>query len=232
MKRWVSIFSAVGFLFFLPSLAAADGFVSSDQPVERFIPVGKGTVRVLTRGDPDHPPVLLLHGATFRAELWEEVGTLRRIADAGFFAIAADLPGHGKSKRTGVSRDAIFWRLITAMKLHQPVVIGHSLGGTYALSLLVRHSDGLRGAVLVAPAKINQYVRKLKNRPIDVLILWGERDRLVPLRQSKQLTGALPNSRVVVLEGAQHECYLDDPDGFHEAILAFLAEARRPKGLP
>ncbi len=34
---------------------------------------------------------------------------------------------------------------------------------------------------------------------------------------------AMPNSRLVVLEGASHPCYLDKPIEFHRELLQFLA---------
>ncbi len=205
---------------------AADG--QDADTAERFVPLGEGRIRVLVKGDAEAPPVLLLHGATFRAELWRETGTLDRLAGAGFLAVAADLPGHGKGRRTGVSRDEVMWRLIQAMGLERPVVAGHSLGGTYALRLIARHGPDLAGAILVSPAKVGDYKKVLRNNPLRVLVLWGGRDRLVPLAHSNTLLSLFPNSRRVILKGAGHECYQADPEGFHRAMIDFLRSLPRP----
>lgn len=43
------------------------------------------------------PSVLLLHGASFQAATWEEVGTLALLQGRGLRAVAVDLPGHGRT---------------------------------------------------------------------------------------------------------------------------------------
>ena len=63
----------------------------------RWTEVEGGRVHYLIEGHKGGRPVVLLHGASFTAETWKEIGTMAALAQAGYMAYAIDLPGHGKS---------------------------------------------------------------------------------------------------------------------------------------
>lgn len=87
-------------------------------------------------GNPEHPPVILLHGGGQTRHAWKN--TARDLAGQGFYAMAADLRGHGDS---GWSPDGVYsldrfaadLRCIAATCRQAPVVIGASLGGITGL---------------------------------------------------------------------------------------------------
>jgi pimeloyl-ACP methyl ester carboxylesterase len=55
------------------------------------------------------------------------------------------------------------------------------------------------------------------------LVLWGARDRLVPLEHAYELRRRIPNARLLVLPGAAHNPMIDRPEEFNECVMAFLA---------
>jgi pimeloyl-ACP methyl ester carboxylesterase len=58
--------------------------------------------------------------------------------------------------------------------------------------------------------------------PAPTLLVWGERDPLVPLRLAAEYERAIPDVRLVVLEGAGHVPMVERPEAFAHAVLAFL----------
>jgi pimeloyl-ACP methyl ester carboxylesterase len=66
-------------------------------------------------------------------------------------------------------------------------------------------------------------------RAIDTptLVLAGERDERSPLEVAERLHRAIRGSRLTVLPGLGHECYLEDPPAFQEAVRDFLEAVER-----
>ena len=58
------------------------------------------------------------------------------------------------------------------------------------------------------------------------LLLWGERDPLVPLRLADEYERSIPDARVVVLAGAGHVAMADRPAEFAHALLDFVCGRR------
>lgn len=118
------------------------------------------------------------------------------------------------------------------------VPVGRSLAG-YVLPLTratrymspgfipVLASDALRAGPLTllraARALVREDVRRhLASIIAPTLIIWGGRDTLVPLSAGELLRREIPDSRLVVLEGAGHVPMYDRPDEFSRVVLCFL----------
>jgi pimeloyl-ACP methyl ester carboxylesterase len=100
-------------------------------------------------GTPNAPSLVFLHGIGTSGWMWE-----RQVAAlAGFHCLTVDLPGHGKSNRkpwvsladTAGQVAALIRGRATAGRAH---VVGLSLGGYVALSLLEGHAGVLDRAVI------------------------------------------------------------------------------------
>jgi pimeloyl-ACP methyl ester carboxylesterase len=59
------------------------------------------------------------------------------------------------------------------------------------------------------------------------LIVWGERDRLVPVRHGERVHHLIPHTYLAVFKGAGHFPHRDDPDRFVKVVNEFLARERR-----
>uniref|UniRef100_A0A8C4M0W1 Putative protein-lysine deacylase ABHD14B n=1 Tax=Equus asinus asinus TaxID=83772 RepID=A0A8C4M0W1_EQUAS len=167
--------------------------------------------------------VLLLHGIRFSSETWQNLGTLHRLAQAGYRAVAIDLPGTSGAEPPPqpLSSSSFLGAVVDALDLGPPVVISPSLSGMYSLPFLTAPGSQVRGYVPVAPICTDKIsAADYASVKTSALIVYGDQD---PMGQTSfEHLKQLPNHRVLVMEGAGHPCYLDKPEEWHTGFLAFL----------
>jgi 3-oxoadipate enol-lactonase len=96
------------------------------------------------------PAVVFIQGVGGAARLWQP--QLTSFAQAGFVPLALDLPGYGARPPV----DAMDFEFLAAdvesivaqNGFDRPALVGHSLGGMIAQTMLRRRPDGYRAAVL------------------------------------------------------------------------------------
>jgi pimeloyl-ACP methyl ester carboxylesterase len=64
------------------------------------------------------------------------------------------------------------------------------------------------------------------------VIVWGERDRLVPLADAYELWRLIPRAELVVFPDAGHVSMLEEPDRFNAELAAFAAANPRDAADP
>lgn len=57
-----------------------------------------------------------------------------------------------------------------------------------------------------------------------VLIIWGDKDRVLPLKHSYLAREKLPNARLKIMEGCGHIPFFEKSDEFNRLVLEFLSE--------
>lgn len=82
----------------------------------------------------------------------------------------------------------------------------------YALSIV--------GCWRVDMGTLQAALPKISNLP--TLLLWGSRDRVIPLSSASHLQRQFRHARLLVLEGAGHLPYEEMPEQFNRAVLDFL----------
>jgi 3-oxoadipate enol-lactonase len=65
---------------------------------------------------------------------------------------------------------------------------------------------------------------ELGNVRAPTLLIWGDRDALVPPVWGPIVQAGLPDARLLLLPGAGHVAQYDRADAFNRATLAFLAD--------
>ena len=107
----------------------------SQQPRSASIDAGTVDIHYLEYGDPDAPPLVVLHGHTDSAWSWHHLS--ERFADRRR-VVAMDLRGHGDSGRGAPSAQHMVGDvlgLIERLDLGAPAILAHSLGGHVASML-------------------------------------------------------------------------------------------------
>jgi pimeloyl-ACP methyl ester carboxylesterase len=64
-----------------------------------------------------------------------------------------------------------------------------------------------------------------------VLLIWGARDPLVPLRYAEAMLQEMPHAHIAVVPRAGHVPQWENPDYFNKALLTFLREVREAAGI-
>lgn len=168
------------------------------------------------------PPVLLLHGGRYTSQNWRQLGTLELLARKGYRSLALDLPGFGDSEASKIPPEQFLASLLPLLTDQPVVVVSPSMSGSFSFPLLTRRPSYVAGLVALAPVGIAENLEKLRGSSLPTLIVWGEKDEVVPLRQARGLHEALAHSRLVILPGAGHPSYLEQPEAFHRELLQFL----------
>nr|XP_060621822.1 putative protein-lysine deacylase ABHD14B [Anolis sagrei ordinatus] len=206
--------------------------MAATQMTESTITVGGQTLFYRQATPAQQAPrlsILLLHGIRFSSETWLNLQTLSKLAEAGYRAVAIDLPGLGRSKEAtapapvGEPAPGSFLKSIfEALQLGQAVVISPSLSGMYSLPFLFQHSDLFKAYVPVAPICTDKFpATRYAGVKVPTLIVYGDQDAQLGEVSLNNLKN-LPNHKVMLMKGAGHACYLDKPDEWHLGLLDFL----------
>lgn len=121
----------------------------------RTVRVGRHEIFVRVAGDPDAPPLVLVHGWSFDGEM-NFHGIIPGLAER-YRVIVIDQRGHGKSDRIRGKFDVTdladeLAGALDVLGIDRATVVGYSLGGMVAQTLAYRHPAKVDRLVLAATA--------------------------------------------------------------------------------
>jgi pimeloyl-ACP methyl ester carboxylesterase len=142
-----------------------------------FVDVQGQQIRVYQTGS--GPDILLIHGLPGCIEDWETI-----IPGLGkkYRVTVYDRPGHGFSSANKLQYNIkqntdIAFALIEKLKLNNPVVVGHSYGGTMVVAMAERNASNVKAFVSVSPVttaagKPDMIIKILKTPVIGPASAW------------------------------------------------------------
>jgi pimeloyl-ACP methyl ester carboxylesterase len=125
----------------------------ADPPRGRFLELDGCRIHYVDEGA--GPPLFLIHG--LGGQLGNFTYALAGRLAKEFRVIAVDRPGSGYSTRPAGAdprlraQGELMAKVIGALKLDRPLVVGHSLGGAIALAVGLDHPESASGLALIAP---------------------------------------------------------------------------------
>ncbi len=81
----------------------------------------------------------------------------------------------------------------------------------------------LRGVIDLRGQRVSARDRLPLAGAVPTLVVWGERDRTIPIEHGRHAHAAIPGSRFEVLPRAAHFPHVEDPDGLSRVLRDFLA---------
>ena len=95
-----------------------------------------------------------------------------------------------------------------------------SLAGTENRKAFVRT---IRGVIEPGGQTVNALDRLYMAAHLPTLIVWGERDDIIPVAHAHAAHEAIPGSQLCLLDGVGHFPHAEAPQRFHDALKNFLA---------
>ncbi len=178
--------------------------------------------------DEDKPPLVLLHGYSFKSTVWRDIGLLNRLEDEGIPYLAIDMP-YGKisecnykTRKVEINIGIVNKYLRREFHKDLPYILGASLGGYIALEYGI--ANEVRGLILVAPVWSNkpEIIGHYSKSETPILLIYGGKDKIVPLREMKRFQRETRNTQLLIYEDASHPAYLDYPSKFANDVVLFI----------
>ena len=104
-----------------------------------------------------------------------------------------------------------------------------SLAGTENRKAFVRT---IRGVIEPGGQTVNALDRLYMAAHLPTLIVWGERDDIIPVAHAHAAHEAIPGSQLCLLDGVGHFPQAEAPQRFHDALTNFLATTEPGVAIP
>jgi pimeloyl-ACP methyl ester carboxylesterase len=125
-----------------------------------FIDVDGIRVHYQEAGDPNAPPLVLIHGFASSTLVWSKV--FLKLAEAGYRVIAVDMLGYGYSAKprngeyTIAGQAKLLMRLLDVLGIPRAIFVGSSYGGAVAATVALDYADRVEKLVLVGAVNNNR----------------------------------------------------------------------------
>ncbi len=188
-----------------------------------YLPTPLGMVHYELAGDKDADTVVMIHGLSVPAFLWEP--TFQFLKEKGYRVLRFDLFGRGLSDRPKVEYGLEFLcqqilQVLNTLQIHQPVnLMGLSMGGPVVARFTNEHPERVKRLILQDPLVHRIPARKIFPLQIPVIGNYLAAVVFVPdliaLNTTADHDNKLPDWRQLYLQQTQYK-------GFRQSLLSLL----------
>jgi pimeloyl-ACP methyl ester carboxylesterase len=107
-------------------------------------------------------------------------------------------------------------------KLSRPVLVGPSMSGRISMDFVLQYPELVGGLVLIGAVGVKERSDQLGTIQVPCLILWGSNDTISSPENAHLLHEKIAGAKLRIFDKANHPCYLDQPDLWHDELLSFL----------
>ncbi len=196
MEHGLLLFGLMRLLTFLINLLSWTVSIAAARTIDGLY--------VNTFGDSKNQAVVVIHGGPGYNSFSFEATTAQQLADQGFYVIAYDQRGSGRISAARSQLDFTYKsqildlkEIVDSLAIRNPILIGHSFGGSLALSYLDTYPKSVREVVLVAaPVSMPQTFRAIVDRAtrINLQPTWDPAEyqkKISNLAQIRQVSDAM-----------------------------------------
>jgi len=87
----------------------------------------------------------------------------------------------------------------------------------------------IRDTIDLQGQRISAHDRLYLTAEVPTLIVWGEKDPLIPVSHAHRTHEVIPGSRLEIFPGTGHYPYLEDPERFATILLDFIRTTKAPR---
>ena len=155
----------------------------ADPDVGRILELPGGDVQIREDGDPQDPPLVLVHGFQASLRWWD--GVTPKLA-RDHHVIRIDLLGHGGSEKprdgyTMEEQGDLVAQAMRSLAIQRAAVVGHSMGGQVVTALTERHRELVGRLMVVGTAPENSFNRNRRTQQVAALPVIGHAiSRVIP----------------------------------------------------
>lgn len=165
--------------------------------------------------------VILLHGASYSAQTWLDLGLLKELCDSGYDTLAVDLPGFGESASFDHSRETLMEELVASVD-GRAVLVVPSMSGSYVLPWINESPNPPAGLIAVAPVGLNSWIPS-DDLSTELYLIWGAEDNVISTGVARNFA-ARTETPLSEISGGGHAVYDTNPQEFRVLVEAFLDE--------